>query len=72
MDIQAVCVKGGMGNRVISPWADWPVGAKSFLLSQLPGLFQFSVSLFEYFLVSAVQLVHRLDITNGAVINSRT
>ena len=56
-----------MGSRVISPWADWPVGTKSLFLSQLPGLFHFSVSLFEYFLVSAVQFVHRCDITDSAV-----
>jgi len=56
-----------MGVRVISPWADGPVGTKSFFPSQLPGLFQFSVSLFEYFLVSAVQFVHRRDITDSTV-----
>ena len=56
-----------MSVRVISPWADWPVGTMSFFLSQIPGFFQFSVSFFEYFLVSAVQFVHRRDITDGAV-----
>ena len=56
-----------MGNRVISHWADRPVGTKSLFLSQFPGLFQFLVSLFEYFLVSAVQFVHRRDITDSAV-----
>lgn len=54
-------------RRVVSPWVDWAVGTKSFFLSQLSGLFQFLVSLFEYFLVSAVQFVHRRDITDSAV-----
>ena len=56
-----------MSVRVISPWADWPVGTMSFFLSQIPGFFQFSVSFFEYFLVSAVQFVHRRNITDSAV-----
>ena len=56
-----------MSVRVISPWADWPVGTKSLFLSLLSGLFQFSVSLFEYFLVPAIQFVHRRYITDDAV-----
>ena len=56
-----------MSVRVIPLWADWPVGTISFFLSQLPGLFQFSVSFFEYFLGSTVQLVGWCHITNGAV-----
>ena len=56
-----------MGGSVISPWVDWLVGTKSFFLSQRPGLFQFLVSLFEYFLVAAVQFVHRRNITDSTV-----
>ena len=37
------------------------------MLSQLSGCFKLSVSLIEYFLVSAVQLVGRCYVANGAV-----
>ena len=39
----------------------------SFLFSQFSGFLKFSVSLFEYFFVSAVQLVGWCHVANGAV-----
>ena len=46
---------------------DSTVSLLSFLFSQFSGFFKLSVSLFEYFLVSAVQLIGWCDITNGTV-----
>lgn len=39
----------------------------TFLFPQFSGCFKLSVSLFEYFLVFAVQLVGRCHVANGAV-----
>lgn len=39
----------------------------SFLLSEFSGFFEFSVSLFEYFLVSAIHFVRWGNVTNGTV-----
>jgi len=46
---------------------DFRVSLLSFLFSQFSGFFKFSVSFFEYFFVSAVQLVRWCHVANGAV-----
>ena len=46
---------------------DFRKGLLSLLLSHFSGCFKLSVSLFEYFLVSAVQLVGWCHKTNGTV-----
>ena len=46
---------------------DSTVSLLSFLLSQFSGFFKFSVSLFEYFQVSAVQFVGWCNVANCAV-----
>lgn len=43
----------------------------SFLFSQLSGFFKLSVSLFEYFFISAIQLVGWRHVANGAVQSDR-
>jgi len=50
------------------PWThDSGEGFLSFLLSQFSGFLKLSISLFEYFLVSAIQLVCWGNVTNSAV-----
>ncbi|MDR3580063.1 MAG: hypothetical protein P4L44_08890 [Oryzomonas sp.] len=46
---------------------DFGKGLLSFLFSQFSGGFKLSASLFEYFLVSAVQLVGWCRVANSAV-----
>ena len=46
---------------------DFRISLLSFLFSQFSGCFKFSVTLFEYFFVSATQLVGWRYVANGAV-----
>ena len=46
---------------------DLRIGLLPFLLSLLSGFFKLSVTLFEYFFVSAVQLIGWCHVANGAV-----
>ena len=46
---------------------DFRISLLSFLLSKFSCFFEFSVSFFEYFLVSAVQLVSWCNVANGTV-----
>ena len=46
---------------------DLRVSLLTFLFSQFSGFFKLSVTLFEYFFVSAVQLIGWCHIANGAV-----
>ena len=47
--------------------SDFTVSLLSFLLSQFSGFFKLSVSLFEYYQVSAVQFVCWCNVANCAV-----